>query len=120
MFPLMSPGEDVATTQSHCNLYAREGLRTLVLGQRNLTDSEYQDWAAAYSKASTDPGDREKKLEALAAELEDEFQLLGATASEDKLQDGVPECIKHLRLAGIQVWMLTGAAPLLLRCTLAP
>ena len=34
--------------------------------------------------------------------------LVGATAIEDKLQDGVPETIKALRRAGIRVWVLTG------------
>lgn len=36
------------------------------------------------------------------------FQLLGATAIEDKLQDGVPETIQLLKLGNIKVWVLTG------------
>ena len=32
----------------------------------------------------------------------------GATGIEDKLQDGVPDTIAHLREAGIKVWVLTG------------
>ena len=35
-------------------------------------------------------------------------RLQGATAIEDKLQDGVPEVLADLRVAGIKVWMLTG------------
>jgi phospholipid-translocating ATPase len=34
--------------------------------------------------------------------------LLGATAIEDKLQDGVPEAIADLKKAGIKIWVLTG------------
>jgi P-type E1-E2 ATPase len=34
--------------------------------------------------------------------------LLGATALEDKLQEGVPEIIEDMHGAGIKVWMLTG------------
>uniref|UniRef100_A0A8C8B512 P-type phospholipid transporter n=1 Tax=Otus sunia TaxID=257818 RepID=A0A8C8B512_9STRI len=34
--------------------------------------------------------------------------LLGATAIEDKLQDGVPETIQLLKLGNIKVWVLTG------------
>ena len=34
--------------------------------------------------------------------------LIGATAIEDKLQEGVPETIEFLRQAGIKVWVLTG------------
>uniref|UniRef100_A0A8C4KTT0 P-type ATPase C-terminal domain-containing protein n=1 Tax=Dromaius novaehollandiae TaxID=8790 RepID=A0A8C4KTT0_DRONO len=36
------------------------------------------------------------------------MQLLGATAIEDKLQDGVPETIQLLKLGNIKVWVLTG------------
>lgn len=36
------------------------------------------------------------------------FQLLGATAIEDKLQEGVPETIAILSLANIKIWVLTG------------
>uniref|UniRef100_A0A8C6U2N3 Phospholipid-transporting ATPase n=1 Tax=Neogobius melanostomus TaxID=47308 RepID=A0A8C6U2N3_9GOBI len=36
------------------------------------------------------------------------MKLLGATAIEDKLQDGVPETIACLSLADIKIWVLTG------------
>lgn len=35
-------------------------------------------------------------------------KLLGATAIEDKLQDGVPETIATLNKAQIKMWVLTG------------
>ena len=41
-------------------------------------------------------------------EIEQGMTLLGATAVEDKLQDGVPEAIASLAAAGIHIWMLTG------------
>merc|ERR1711998_707341 len=34
--------------------------------------------------------------------------LLGASAIEDRLQEGVPETLKQLREAGIKLWVLTG------------
>ncbi|KAF8395789.1 hypothetical protein HHK36_019740 [Tetracentron sinense] len=34
--------------------------------------------------------------------------LIGCTAIEDKLQDGVPSCIETLSRAGIKIWVLTG------------
>ena len=34
--------------------------------------------------------------------------LIGATAIEDKLQDGVPDAIASLAVAGIKIWVLTG------------
>ena len=42
------------------------------------------------------------------ARLERDFEWLGITAIEDKLQEGVPEAIVKLREAGIRIWMLTG------------
>ncbi|KAK1088854.1 drs2 neo1 protein [Friedmanniomyces endolithicus] len=40
--------------------------------------------------------------------IEQGFDLLGASAIEDKLQKGVPETIEKLRRANIKIWMLTG------------
>jgi phospholipid-translocating ATPase len=40
--------------------------------------------------------------------LERDFRLLGATAIEDRLQDGVPETIADLKKAGIKIWVATG------------
>lgn len=36
------------------------------------------------------------------------FNFAGVTAIEDKLQDGVPETIANLSMAGIKIWVLTG------------
>jgi phospholipid-translocating ATPase len=52
--------------------------------------------------------DREEKIEAVSEELETDLRLLGATAIEDKLQDGVPETIADLKRAGIKIWVATG------------
>ena len=40
--------------------------------------------------------------------IEQKLTLVGATAVEDKLQDGVTETIRDLRKAGIKIWVLTG------------
>ena len=40
--------------------------------------------------------------------MERDLTLIGCTAIEDKLQDGVPQTIGLLREAGINIWMLTG------------
>lgn len=44
----------------------------------------------------------------IAELIEKELILLGCTAIEDKLQDGVPNCIETLSRAGIKIWVLTG------------
>jgi phospholipid-translocating ATPase len=40
--------------------------------------------------------------------IENDMELVGASAIEDKLQDNVKPTIEALRKAGIKVWMLTG------------
>jgi phospholipid-translocating ATPase len=47
-------------------------------------------------------------MDAVAEEYERELELLGSTAIEDRLQDGVPETISNLQMAGIKIWVLTG------------
>lgn len=41
-----SPCHEVTKTQEHVNQFAKEGLRTLVLGERELTAAEYEKWDA--------------------------------------------------------------------------
>ncbi|OMO53863.1 Cation-transporting P-type ATPase [Corchorus capsularis] len=95
-------------TQRHLIEYSSEGLRTLVVAARDLTDAELEQWQCRYEDASTSLIDRAAKLRQTAALVECNLNLLGATAIEDKLQDGVPEAIEALRQAGIKVWVLTG------------
>ena len=40
--------------------------------------------------------------------IERDLLFVGSTAIEDKLQDGVPECIATLAKANIKIWVLTG------------
>jgi phospholipid-translocating ATPase len=44
----------------------------------------------------------------ISDEIERDLRLLGATAIEDRLQDGVPETIADLKRAGIKIWVATG------------
>ncbi len=57
---------------------------------------------------STSMENREEKVKEVYEEIEKDLKLLGATAIEDKLQDGVPQCIERLARAGIKIWVLTG------------
>jgi phospholipid-translocating ATPase len=72
------------------------------------TEAEYTSWSERYLEATTSLDDREAKIEAVSDELEHDLRLLGATAIEDKLQDGVPDTIADLKLAGIKIWVATG------------
>lgn len=95
-------------TQNHLHTYSSLGLRTLVIGMRRLTASEFERWHFAYEKASTALMGRANLLRSVAYDVEKKVQLLGASGIEDKLQQGVPEAIESLRQAGIKVWVLTG------------
>ncbi|OIW08992.1 hypothetical protein TanjilG_05968 [Lupinus angustifolius] len=97
------------STTKHLNEYGEAGLRTLALGYRKLDEKEYSDWNNEFQKAKTSVGpDREATLERLSDIIERELILVGATAVEDKLQKGVPQCIDKLAQAGLKIWVLTG------------
>jgi phosphoglycolate phosphatase-like HAD superfamily hydrolase len=51
---------------------------------------------------------RDELVDSMYEEIEKNLKLLGATAIDDKLQDGVPQTIERLTQAGIKIWMLTG------------
>ncbi|KAJ6096618.1 hypothetical protein N7486_007364 [Penicillium sp. IBT 16267x] len=92
----------------HLNDFATDGLRTLLYGHRFLDETTYNTWKAAYHEASTSIVDRQEKIEEVGEQIEQQLELTGATAIEDKLQKGVPETIDKLRRANIKLWMLTG------------
>ncbi|KAH9827169.1 phospholipid-translocating P-type ATPase [Teratosphaeria destructans] len=92
----------------HVNDFASEGLRTLLYGHRFLDEDEYRQWKKVWTDATTSLVDRQKRIEAAGELIEQQLELGGATAIEDKLQKGVPETIDRLRRANIKMWMLTG------------
>ncbi|XP_041972957.1 probable phospholipid-transporting ATPase IA isoform X5 [Aricia agestis] len=111
LYPRLAGGagaQYAAGTLAHLQRFATEGLRTLVFAVADIPLPVYQEWANTYHKASIAIADREQKLEEAAVLIETNLRLLGATAIEDKLQDGVPETIAALLSANIHVWVLTG------------
>ncbi|KAF8507334.1 phospholipid-translocating ATPase [Hysterangium stoloniferum] len=96
------------TTQRDLDEFASDGLRTLCLAYKVIPDSIYEEWATRYHNATIALHHREELVDEVSAELEQDLRLLGATAIEDKLQDGVPDTIADLKRAGIKVWVLTG------------
>ncbi|GMI99964.1 Aminophospholipid ATPase 9 [Hibiscus trionum] len=96
-------------TREHMNEYADAGLRTLVLAYRELSENEYNVFNEKFSEAKNSvSADRETLIDEVADTIERDLILLGATAVEDKLQNGVPDCIDKLAQAGIKLWVLTG------------
>ncbi|CAK1581121.1 unnamed protein product [Parnassius mnemosyne] len=97
-----------ARTQEHLNKFAGEGLRTLALAWRPLEERGFAEWKRRHQAAALALRDRDERLDAIYEEIETDLLLLGVTAIEDKLQDGVPETIANLSMAGIKIWVLTG------------
>merc|ERR1712131_390307 len=95
-------------TQDALNRFAEDGLRTLLLGYRKITEAEWDSWAAKYHQASTDMNNREELVMRVTAELEKDLTIAGVTAIEDKLQVGVPQAIQKILKGGIKLWVLTG------------
>uniref|UniRef100_A0A8C4GYB0 Phospholipid-transporting ATPase n=1 Tax=Dicentrarchus labrax TaxID=13489 RepID=A0A8C4GYB0_DICLA len=95
-------------TIGHLNEYAGDGLRTLALAYKDLDERYLEDWKQRHHEASTAMEGREERLDELYEEIEKDLLLLGATAVEDKLQDGVPQTIEQLAKADIKIWVLTG------------
>ncbi|KIK92679.1 hypothetical protein PAXRUDRAFT_829729 [Paxillus rubicundulus Ve08.2h10] len=95
-------------TLAHLEDYATEGLRTLCIAYRDIPAAEYAQWATIYSQAASTINGRSEALDQAAELIEKDLFLLGATAIEDKLQEGVPDTIHTLQMAGIKIWVLTG------------
>ncbi|KAH8107301.1 phospholipid-translocating P-type ATPase [Phellopilus nigrolimitatus] len=88
--------------------FANGGLRTLCIAYRYLSEEEYVDWSMAYDAAASAVKGRDEAIDEANERIEHSLQILGATALEDKLQEGVPEAIETLHKAGIKLWILTG------------
>ncbi|KAJ4980550.1 hypothetical protein NE237_031387 [Protea cynaroides] len=108
ILPLACSGQQIGAFVEAVEQYSQLGLRTLCLAWRELKEDEYQEWSSLFKEAKTTLVDRERRLAEVCQRLENNLEILGITAIEDRLQDGVPETIETLRKAGINFWMLTG------------
>ncbi|KAL5259506.1 hypothetical protein ACHWQZ_G009824 [Mnemiopsis leidyi] len=95
-------------TLDHMNLYARQGLRTLIIAGKEISDYDYLEWEKIFAKAQLSLEDRDGAINAANELIERDLDLIGSSAIEDKLQDGVPETIANLARASIKIWVLTG------------
>ncbi|AQK65514.1 Phospholipid-transporting ATPase 3 [Zea mays] len=96
------------TSREHLEQFGSAGLRTLCLAYRDLSREQYESWNEKFVQAKSSLRDRDKKLDEVAELIEKDLILVGCTAIEDKLQEGVPTCIETLSAAGIKIWVLTG------------
>ncbi|KAF7313954.1 P-type phospholipid transporter [Mycena chlorophos] len=95
-------------TRRDMESFANSGLRTLCVGMKVLSQDEYTRWSRSYDEAANRIEGRDEAIEAACDQIERGFTILGATALEDKLQEGVPAAIDLLHRAGIKLWILTG------------
>ncbi|KAK3153697.1 hypothetical protein QOZ80_2BG0179880 [Eleusine coracana subsp. coracana] len=95
-------------SRQHLEQFGSAGLRTLCLAYRDLNREQYENWNEKFVQAKSSLRDRDKKLDEVAELIEKDLILVGCTAIEDKLQEGVPACIETLSAAGIKIWVLTG------------
>jgi hypothetical protein len=101
--------------------FSVEGLRCLLLAYNVIDETKFSVWSNQYNKALADikmiedkKNNRLNDIDILEEYIEGDLIPLGATGIEDKLQDGVPDCIESLIEAGIKIWILTGLLLLLL------
>jgi phospholipid-translocating ATPase len=96
---------------------AREGLRTLVVGRKRLSLSQYREFSSKYKQASMSFQGRDIGMAKVVSEyLERDLELLGVTGVEDRLQRDVKSSLELMRNAGIKIWMLTGDKVETARC----
>ncbi|KAJ3328024.1 hypothetical protein HDU76_010729, partial [Blyttiomyces sp. JEL0837] len=100
--------EVVRKAEESLQHFSEFGLRTLMMGYRELTEEEYEKFKRDHDIAETSLNDRETKISEAAESVECKLKLVGCTAIEDRLQDEVPETIEYLLKAGIRLWLLTG------------
>ena len=73
-----------ATVDEACENLAIEGLRTLVISQKMLTQDQYDKWNRKYSSAKASLANRDEQVADAICELENEMELLGITGVEGK------------------------------------
>jgi phospholipid-translocating ATPase len=98
----------IASTTQALEDFSNAGLRTLCISSKYVTEEEFSTWSKVYDKACAAIEDREEEIERACEMIEHGLTILGATALEDKLQEGVPEAIAQLHQAGLKLWILTG------------
>ena len=92
------------------NEYSTKGLRTLLIGYKELNSDEYNKFNEKYQILIEDmeENDNQNQIYQLYGEIENDIYLIGATAIEDKLQYKAEETINKFINIGIKICMLTG------------
>lgn len=103
-------------TRANVADWAEDALRTMVFAYRVIPPAEYDAWRLRLQEANANEVEVAKRKEGKIPNaiddcyeaMESKLILQGATAIEDKLQEGVPATLSRLSDAGVKVWMITG------------
>ncbi|KAJ3338214.1 hypothetical protein HDU93_009874 [Gonapodya sp. JEL0774] len=106
--PSVNDPSYVRSAERALEAFSVEGLRTLVVASKLISEDEWSRLSAAHEAAAVAIQDRERKVNAVFDGVESGLKLLGLTAIEDRLQDQVPQTIDYMLKANIRVWVLTG------------
>ncbi|XP_076762998.1 phospholipid-transporting ATPase IF [Xylocopa sonorina] len=108
IMPLIIAGM-INETIAHVAEFSMRGLRTLVVGYKKMNQIEYDQLQQKVERARQIIGiERSVYMERAYNQMESGLTLLGVTGVEDRLQDGVPDTLECLQIAGIKIWVLTG------------
>jgi phospholipid-transporting ATPase len=109
---LLSPDEKssnlLKSTNEFLKKFATKGLRTLMIGYKEISEDYYNKWDQKYKEVKSNANHTEADINKVYDEMENNFNLIGSTAIEDELQDNVGEIINYMMQTGMRVWMLTG------------
>ncbi|XP_060803599.1 phospholipid-transporting ATPase IF isoform X2 [Amyelois transitella] len=108
VLPLCKDSVIVEEVNRDIDSFANKGLRTLAIAYREVPQDEYDKVCEAIKQVEPTSVKDLEQMSKRFRELERDMTLIGATAVEDCLQDGVADTLAALRRAGIKIWVLTG------------
>ena len=79
----------VDSSKNYIDAFSKEGLRTLMLTKKDVSEREYNNWLVKWQAAERTMVDREEAIMNVSAEIETDMTLVGSTAIEDRLQEDV-------------------------------
>lgn len=74
-----------ASLVESCENLAMDGLRTLVISQKLLSEKQYEEFDRRYKIARSSLNDRERLVNEAIESIEEDMDYLGVTGVEDKL-----------------------------------
>ena len=100
--------KEFSSTIEYLDIFAKRGLRTLMLAYKEINEEEYIKWNKELEEINKKINHTDEEINSLYDKMENDLIILGATAIEDQLQDDVEKIIKSMMDTGMKVWMLTG------------